>query len=57
MCTKFNSAGGRVYVPPLPSPLPKLKSLKLKSYVDRRKTFKHWRVPFMDVNQLAAERF
>ena len=29
----------------------------LKSEVDRRKTFKYWRVPFMDVNQLAAAGF
>jgi hypothetical protein len=29
----------------------------LKSEVDRRKTFKYWPVPFMDVNQLAAAGF
>jgi hypothetical protein len=32
-------------------------AFKLKSEVDRRKTFKYWRVPFMDVNQLAAAGF
>jgi len=29
----------------------------LKSEVDRRKTFKYWRVPFIDVNQPAADGF
>jgi hypothetical protein len=28
-----------------------------KNEVDRRKTLKHWRVPYMDVNQLAADGF
>jgi len=31
--------------------------LNLKSEVHRRKTFKYWRVLFMDVNQLAAAEF
>jgi len=44
-------------VPPLPSPPPNLQNLNLKSEVDRRKTFKYWRVPFMDVNQMAAAGF
>jgi len=52
-----NSAGQVVYVPRQPSPPPNLQNLKLKSEVDRRKTFKCWRVPFMDVNQLAAAGF
>jgi hypothetical protein len=34
-----------------------LQPLNLKSEVDRRKTFKYWRLPFMDVNQLAAAGF
>jgi hypothetical protein len=34
-----------------------LQPLNLKSEVDRRKTFKYWHVPFMDVNQLAAAAF
>jgi len=34
-----------------------LQPLNLKSEVDRRKTFKHWHVPFMDVNQLVAAGF
>jgi hypothetical protein len=29
----------------------------MKSEVDRRKTFKNWRVPYMDVNKLAAAGF
>jgi hypothetical protein len=41
-------------VPPLPSPPPNLHNLNIKSEVDRRKTFKYWRVPFMDVNQLTG---
>jgi hypothetical protein len=41
----------------LPSPPPSLQTLNLKSEVDRRKTFKYLRVPFMGVNQLAAARF
>ena len=56
-CTKFNSAGELVYVPPLTSPPPNLQILNLKSEVDRRKTFKYWRVSFMDVNQLAVAGF
>jgi len=54
MCTNFNSAGGLVYVPPLPSPPPNLQILNSKSEVDLHKTFKYCRVPFMDVNQLTA---
>ena len=53
----INSAGQVVYVPRQPSPPPNLQNLNLKSEVDRRKTFKYWRVPFMDVNQLAAAGF
>jgi len=34
-----------------------LQPLNLKSEVHRRKTFKYWRVLFMDVNQLAAVGF
>jgi len=54
-----NSDGQVVYVPPLPSPPSSmnLQPLNLKSEVDRRKTFKNWRVPFMDVNQLVAAGF
>jgi hypothetical protein len=50
----INSANQVVYVPPLPSPPSSmnLQPLNLKNEVDRRKTFKYWRVPFMDVNQL-----
>jgi hypothetical protein len=55
--TKYNSAGELVYVPPRPSPPPNLQNLNLKSEVDRRKTFKYWRVPIMDVNQLEAVGF
>jgi len=44
-------------VPPLPSPPPNLQNLNLKSEDDRRKIFKYWRVPFMDINQLAAAGF
>jgi len=46
-------------VPPLPSPpiSMNLQPLNLKSEVDRRKTFKYWHVPFMDVNQLVAAGF
>jgi hypothetical protein len=55
----FNSASELVYIPPLPSPPSSinLKLLNFKSEVDHRKTFKYWRVPFMDVKQLAAARF
>ena len=53
----INSAGQVVYVPRQPSPPPNLQNLKLKSEVDRSKTFKYWRVPFIDVNQLAAAGF
>ena len=53
----INSAGQVVYVPRQPSPPPNLQNLNLKSEVDRRKTFKYWRVPFMDANQLAAAGF
>jgi hypothetical protein len=53
----INSAGQVVYVPRQPSPPPNLQNLYLKSEVDRRKTFKYWRVPFIDVNQLAATGF
>ena len=55
----INSAGQVVYMHPLPS-LPSsmnLQPLNLKSEDDRRKTFKYWYVPFMDVNQLAAAGF
>ena len=34
-----------------------LQPLNLKSEVFRSESFKYWRVPFMDVNQLAAARF
>jgi len=44
-------------VPPLPLAPPNLQNLIFKSEVARRKTFKYWRVPFMDVNQLAAAGF
>jgi len=57
MCTKYNLAGELVNVHPRPSPPPNLQNLNFKSEVDRRKTFKCWRVPFMDVNQLAAVGF
>jgi len=55
----INSAGQVVYVPLPPSPPSSmnLQPLNLKSEVDRRKTFKHWHVPFMDVNQLVAAGF
>jgi hypothetical protein len=53
----INTAGQVVYVPPRPSPPPFLQNLKLNSEVDRGKTFKYWRVPFMDVNQVAAAGF
>jgi len=53
----INSAGQVVYVPRRPSPPPNLQNLNLKSEVDRRKTFKYWHVPFMNVNQLAAAGF
>jgi hypothetical protein len=35
----------------------KTTNFKLENEVDCRKTFKYWRVPFMDVNQLAAAEF
>jgi len=57
MCTKYNLAGELVNVHPRPSPPPNLQNLNFKSEVDLRKTFKCWRVPFMDVNQLAAAGF
>jgi len=58
MCTKFNSAMVLAYVPPLqPRNSINRQDLNLKSEVDRRKTFKLCRVPFMDVNQLAAAGF
>jgi hypothetical protein len=44
-------------VPPLPSQPPNLQNLNLKSKIDRRKTFKYSRVPFMDINQLTAAGF
>ena len=44
-------------MPRLPLPPPNLQNLNLKSEVGRRKTFKYWRVPFMDVNKLAAAGF
>ena len=55
----INSAGQVVYGPPLPSPPSSmnLQPLNLKSEVDRHKTFKYWRVPFLDVNQLVAAGF
>jgi len=53
----INSAGQVLYVPRQPSPPPTLQNLNFKSEVDRRKTFQYWRVPFMDVNQLAAAGF
>jgi len=55
----INSAGKVAYVPPLPSPPSSmnLHPLNLKREVDRRKTFKDWHVPFMDVNQLVAAGF
>jgi hypothetical protein len=55
----LNSASQIVYVPPLPSAPStiNLQPINLKSEVDRRKTLKYWRVPFMDVNQLAAAGF
>ena len=57
--TEFNSARELVYI--LPSPPPpsskNLQPLNLKTEVHRRKTFKYWRVPFMDVKQLAAAGF
>jgi hypothetical protein len=55
----INSANQVVYGPPLPSPPSNMNQqpLNLKSGVDRRKTFKYWRVPFIDVNQLAAADF
>jgi hypothetical protein len=56
MCTKYNSAGELVYVPPPQSSI-NLQPLNLKSEVDRRKIFKYWCLPFMDVNQLAAAVF
>ena len=57
MCRKYNLAGELAYVHPLPSPQPNLQNLRLKRKFDRRRTFKYWRVPFMDVNQLAAAGF
>jgi hypothetical protein len=53
----INSANNVVYVHPLPSPPPNLQNLNLKSEFDRRKTFKYWRKPFMDVNQLTPAGF
>jgi hypothetical protein len=32
-------------------------SLNMKSEIDRRKTFNYWRVPYKDLNQLAAASF
>ena len=53
----INSAGQVVYVPRRHSPPTNLQNLNLKREVDRRKTFKYWRLSFMDVNQLAAAGF
>jgi len=55
----INSAGQVIYGPPLSSPPSSmnLQPLNLKSEVDRRKTFKYWHVPFMDVNQLVDAWF
>ena len=53
----INSAGQVVYVPRQPSPPPNLQNFNLKGEVFRGKKFKYWRVPFMDVNQLAAAGF
>jgi hypothetical protein len=53
----INSAYQVLYVLPGRSPPPNLQSLNLNSEVDRRKTFKYWRVTFMDVNELAAAGF
>jgi len=55
----INSAGQVVYgpLPPSPPSSMNLQPLNLKSEVDRRKTFKHWHVTFVDVNQLVAAGF
>jgi len=59
VCTEFKSTSKLVYKPPPPPPPSSInpQPLNFKSEVNRRKTLKYWRVPFMDVNQLAAAGF
>jgi hypothetical protein len=59
MCMDFKWTSELVYVPPQPQPpgSMNLHPLNCKSEVDLRKTFKYWRVLYMDVNQLAAAGF
>jgi hypothetical protein len=59
MCEDFKWAGDLVYIPPQPQSPGSMNRhpLNLKSEVDRRKTFKYWRVPYMDVKKLAAAGF
>jgi hypothetical protein len=59
MCEYLKCANDLTYIPLQQQPFgcPHIHPLNIKSEVDRRKTFKNWRVPYMDVNKLAAAGF
>jgi hypothetical protein len=59
MCLDVNCVSELVYLPPPPLPhtYAHIHHLNISTEADRRKTFEHWSVQFMDPNEKAAGGF